>query len=287
MASHSTDTAPDKTALRRRLAELAYRRHEAADLAEAALLIAAEAYPHLDMRAALAEIERMAGLARARLHGKRQPSPTETAFLLTRLLYEEEGFRGNATAYHDARNSYLNAVLERRLGIPITLAIVYLEVARRAGIQARGIGFPGHFLVKHLGPPDVLVDPFTGAVLTAEDCRRRLEATLGTGAHNLSDYLAAATPLDILVRVLRNLKQIHLEGEEPLQALAASERILMLLPDQPEELRDRGLAYEQLECFPEAASDLERSLQLAPDQPQADLLRRHVSGLLRRANRVN
>jgi regulator of sirC expression with transglutaminase-like and TPR domain len=133
----------------------------------------------------------------------------------------------------------------------------------------------------------VLVDPFNGHVLTPQDCEHRLEAALGPGNHVLADYLHPATPLDILVRMLRNLKRTFLEAEELDQALAASERILLLLPDQPEELRDRGLVFERLECFPEAAGDLERALELAPELPQADMLRRHLATLRERASRLN
>jgi regulator of sirC expression with transglutaminase-like and TPR domain len=287
MAGQHTDGGPGKATLRQRLADLARRTHEETDLGAAALLIAAEENPDADIAASLAELDRLAGLARGRLRERAGESPHDHAFALTALLYQDEGFQGNTTEYYDARNSDLNEVLRRRLGIPITLAVVYMEVARRAGIATRGVGFPGHFLVKHVGPPEVVVDPFTGAVLTEEDCRNRLETTLGPGTHSLASYLAAATPLDIVVRMLRNLKRIHLEAEAPLKALAASERILMLLPDQPEELRDRGLAYERLECFPEAVSDLERSLELAPDQPQAELLRKHVADLMQRAGRIN
>ncbi|HEX7929001.1 MAG TPA: tetratricopeptide repeat protein [bacterium] len=281
------EVGPGKMVLRQRLEQLARSTPEDADLGAAVLLIAAEENPDGDTTASLAELDRLAGLARDRLRKLASHSPHDHAFALTGLLYQDEGFGGNTTEYYDPRNSDLNQVLKRKLGIPITLAIVYMEVARRAGVPTRGVGFPGHFLVKHVGPPEVVVDPFTGAVLTEQDCRHRLEATLGPGAHALTQYLAAATPLDIVVRMLRNLKRIHLEAEAPLKALAASERLLMLLPDQPEELRDRSLAYERLECFPEAVSDLERSLELAPDQPQAALLRKHMADLTQRASRIN
>lgn len=287
MADRDFPPLQDKAALRRRLLDLAARPHAECDLAEAALIIAAESDPTLDFDGAMGEIERLADRARTRLHARDVRTPVEAAFVLSGLVYEDEGFQGNATDYYDPRNSYLHQVLKRRTGIPITLAIVYLEVARRAGVAARGVGFPGHFLVKHPGAPEAILDPFTGAVLTEEDCRTRLKTTLGDGQHDLAEHMAAATPLNILVRMLRNLKRIHMDGGQPMDALAACERILLLLPDQPEELRDRGLAYEQLDCFQEAASDFERSLNLAPNQPQAELLRTHIASLLERVARLN
>jgi regulator of sirC expression with transglutaminase-like and TPR domain len=273
-------------ALRRRLVDLAHRRHGETDLAEAALLIAAEAYPGLDIRRHLDRLDALAAEARAS-QSAAGSDPASQARWLTRFLYREQGFRGNAEHYYDPRNSYLNEVLERRTGIPITLAVVYIEVARRLGIPARGVGFPGHFLVKHPGAPEAIVDPFSGALLTARECEQRLETALGSGQRLTAEHLAPATPLDILVRVLRNLKRIHVEAEAWLDALAASERILLLLPDQPEELRERGLLLERLDCFDEAAADLERTLELAPEQPDAEALRAHALLLRVRADRLN
>jgi regulator of sirC expression with transglutaminase-like and TPR domain len=256
-------------------------------LDEAALWIAAEEYPTLDVRAYLARLDALASTASSRL----APvcSAAERAARLNHLLFVEVGFAGNRTDYYDPRNSYLSDVLDRKTGIPITLAVIYMEVARRLELDVRGISFPGHFLVKWVDDADereVVVDPFLGTTLRPEDCHARLAQASG-GALVLRPelHLRAASRREILVRMLANLKHVFVSRRDFGRALACCERILLLVPDAPLELRDRGLILEQLACFAAAASDLDRFLWLAPDDPGADAVRARRDALRARVGR--
>jgi regulator of sirC expression with transglutaminase-like and TPR domain len=256
---------------RARFAELAKLPDQQIDLATAALLIAAEAYPQLDIDTYLGRLDSLAQEGRSRLDAAR--TDEERVAALTRFLCVEKGFAGNQEDYYDRRNSFLNEVLDRRTGIPITLALVYTEVGRRLGLEIHGVGFPGHFLVKVESRPEIIVDPFFGTVLTESQCHQRLQEVRGKEAAFDRRYLRAATSREILVRMLNNLKHIHLDAKELEQALSCCERILLLTPDNAFELRDRGLLYLQLECYGAAGADLERFLQLAPDNEHADTIR--------------
>ena len=154
-----------------------------------------------------------------------------------------------------------------------------MEVARRIGLVVLGVGFPGHFLAKHPGSSELIIDPFFGQILSLRDCQQRLRAVLGEEATLEPVHLRAATPKEMLVRILRNLKQVYLQARELAPALACSERILLVEPDIRHELRDRGLLYEQLECYAAARADLERFLSMAPDDPSADAVRERLIGI--------
>jgi len=271
---------------RESFAELARLPDEKIDLARAALWIAAEEYPSLDVRAYLARLDALADAA-ARELGAGGPD-AERAERLLRFLVEEQGFVGNEQSYDDPRNSYLNEVLDRRTGIPITLSLVVVEVARRIGLPLRGVSFPGHFLVKLDGPPLRVFDPFLGRTLALSECRARLHAALGPDAtFDPERHLRAATPREILVRMLTNLKHLHLRARDFGRTLACSERILLLTPDSPTELRDRGLLFEQLECFAAAAGDLERFLEASPDDETAPAIRDRLRALRARRQRLH
>lgn len=256
---------------RARFAAAVQRPDAEIDLAEAALLIAAEAYADLDLDRYLATLDALADGARARVQAGR--SDEDRVRLLIDYLAREQRFAGNQEDYYDRRNSFLNEVLDRRTGIPITLALVYIEVARRAGIPVHGIGFPGHFLAKYCGATEIVFDPYFGQVLSEEQCARRLQAVLGEETRFDRAYLRRATPREIIVRMLRNLKQVFLQAREYEPALSCSERILLVEPELPPELRDRGLLYHQLECYSAAQADLERFLALAPDDDSAEVVR--------------
>lgn len=244
---------------------------EAIDLAEGALLIAAESYPDLDLDRYRATLDALGDGARARV----EAADTDAGRLraLIEFLAREQRFVGNQDDYYDRRNSFLNEVLDRRTGIPITLAVVYIEVARRAGLRVDGIGFPGHFLAKLRGEADIVFDPYFAQVLNEEQCARRLQAVMGHETVFDRSYLRRATSREILVRMLRNLKQVYLQAREYEPALACSERILLVQPELPQELRDRGMLYQQLECFAAAQADLERFLALAPNDDSAGVVR--------------
>ena len=249
----------------------------AIDLAEAALWIAAEAYPGLDVAYYLRELDALASAAAIELRGI--DGDAARVHQLVHFLSVAQRFRGNQDDYYDRRNSFLNEVLDRRTGIPITLALVYTEVARRLGLGLTGVGFPGHFLVKHPGPPELLIDPFSGRLLTPQECERRLQAVLGDEARLRSSHVAAAKPREILVRMLRNLKQIAVGARDLDAALSYTERILLVVPDLAEEVRDRGLLYAELECYAAARADLERFLVLAPNDPSAAAVRERLLAL--------
>lgn len=266
---------------RERFAKLAQRPAAELDLAEAALLVAAEEYPDLDITAYQGRLDALAAEAELRLAGAATDS--ERLSRLNDYVFRERGFTGNREHYDDPRNSFLNEVIDRRLGLPITLAIVYIEVGRRLHLPLCGVGFPGHFLAKLEGEPEVLVDAFFGRSVTRSECAQRLRAALGSDAELIPEqHLRAATPHEILVRLLTNLKQLYVRDADWLRALGCCDRILLLIPDAPSELRDRGLVYEQLECFAAAASDLERFLEIAPQAERTGPLRARLSALRRR-----
>jgi regulator of sirC expression with transglutaminase-like and TPR domain len=237
-------------------------------LAEAALWIAAEGRPEADVPAALGELDRLVESASAAVTGARRLS--EQVVRLNHFLFIEERFTGNREQYDDPRNSYLDVVLERRLGIPITLSVVYLDVARRLGLAAAGIGFPGHFLAKvSAAEGEIVVDPFYGSVLDEDDCAERLRQVAGADARLDPAMLESTTHAAILRRILGNLKHLHVSRSEFDAALRCSERILLISPDDPIERRDRGLIYRELECFGPALEDLDHFLTAVPDHPTA------------------
>ncbi len=258
------------TASLERFAELVTR--EQFSLAEACLLIAEDAYPRLDIAGAIARLDAIAATVRGRLAA--DAAPEQRVAALNHHLFAELRFAGNTDAYYDPRNSYLNEVLARRTGIPITLSVVYLEVGRRVGLALEGVPFPGHFLVRlRLRRGALLLDPFAGGEPRSEtELRTRLARVLPAGTAgrvDLGQYLEPATPREIVARVLRNLKGIYLKATDLTPALAVMHRLLLVVPEAAEELRDRGLVYAGLECFRPAAADLENYLRRRPDAADA------------------
>lgn len=256
----------------------------AGDLDRAALEIARLGHPDLDPTAALRALDDLADGLRPRL--ARGTSPAAAATLLARHLFEECGFRGNRADYYDPRNSFLNDVLERRLGIPISLGIVALEVGRRLGIALEGVGFPGHFLIRAAGASDgPLLDCFQGgAEVDHEELLARLRTLADhSGGPEFSQvpprFLEATAAPGILARMLRNLLRIYLEKREQAQALAAVDLLLVLTPRSAEDLRTRARLYEALECFASAAADLRRYLALAPQAGDATEVRKTLGRL--------
>ncbi len=263
---------------------------EDVSLAEGALWIAAGEYPELAVTGYLDRLQEMADRLRARL---RSDMPTaEKLFALNRYLFDELGFSGNSDNFYDPRNSYLNDVMERRLGIPITLAVVYIEVGRRIGIGLHGVSFPGHFLVKcSLRDGVVILDPYShGVSLSVDELQQRLRAA-GNAADVdealLAHLLSAASHKDILARMLRNLKGIYAKQSDWLRALSSSERLLALLPDAGEEYRDRGGIYLQLECFRAALGDFNSYLKHCPGAADAESMRSQIAGLEVKVARLN
>ncbi len=260
------------------------------DLAQAALVIARDEYPQLDVAAYLARIDALAATLRARLRADIVPS--ETLALYARYMFEELGFAGNSDDYYDPCNSYLNDVIERKLGIPITLSVLFIEVGKRLGLPLTGVSFPGHFLVKcSLRNGAVVLDPYAkGAILGIKDLQKRLRALSGgmeVAPEAVMRLLAAAQPVDILARILRNLRAIHIERGEKTRALTAASRVLDLCPKSAHDYRDRARLHEELDCFQAAVADFEAYLRLEPAAADAALVREKMAVLRQRASRLN
>ncbi len=261
---------------------------ERTDLARAALAIARIAYPDLDPAPYLRQLDDLAAAVRPRLYP--QASPEAAVSELAGYLFGECGFRGNQEEYYDPRNSYLNDVLERRTGIPITLSVVLIETGARLGLGIEGVGFPGHFLVRVAGSRGpLLLDPFYGGRPIGErELLARYRTFVGSDAPALPpDALATTGTPAILTRMLRNLLRAYLDQKDHALALAAADLLLVLVPDSADEVRVRGLLYEHLECFGAALGDFRRYLELAPEAPDAERIRERVARLVRIAAAVH
>jgi regulator of sirC expression with transglutaminase-like and TPR domain len=245
-------------------------------LAPAALTIARVEYPALDALPYLHRLERMGEAAAGRLERRTDARLDARIAVLNAYLYEELGFSGNRDRYDDPRNSFLNEVLDRRTGIPISLAVIYIEIGRRAGLELEGINFPGHFLVRALadgGADDLIIDPFhSGALLSEIDCRQLLRQHLGEESAYDRALLATATRQQIVVRMLVNLKRLYVRMRSFPQARFIANLLLAVDPSALSELRDRGLLAYHMEDFTAALRDLETYLRLLPraDMPPAE-----------------
>jgi regulator of sirC expression with transglutaminase-like and TPR domain len=210
------------------------------DLGRAALFIAGEAYPGLDILRYVAKLEAMAAAVRPGV------TTTDAPILkiehLNAYLFEERGFRGNTQEYYDPRNSFLNDVIDRRLGIPITLSVVYMEVGRRVGMPLQGVGMPGHFIMKYADPEeDIYIDPFNrGRILSHEACEELLHDVYGEPVPFQETFLAPVSKKQILSRILMNLKAIYIHTKDYLRALSVVERQLIIQPDTEQEVKDRA-----------------------------------------------
>jgi regulator of sirC expression with transglutaminase-like and TPR domain len=252
---------------------------DARSLAEGALWIAADAYPGLDVPHWLDRLDALGHRAAEQV----TPDLGVDAAALTvgRLLFEEEGFRGNAEDYYDPRNSFLNDVLDRRLGIPITLSVVYVAVAARAGLAAAGVGLPGHFVVRaERAGRHRLLDPFHGGrLLDRAECEALVAQVRPDPGPLDPRWLAPVTTRQVLVRMLNNLKAVYAALGDWARALAAADRILLLVPGALEELRDRGMLHARLGHTWAALRDWEAYLQRAPEAPDAGEVRDRLRAL--------
>ena len=253
-------------------------------LLEAAISVAQDEYPGLDPQGVLAQVDALAERLKRRV-------PADAVALqklrfLNRYFFQDLGFAGNVNDYYDPRNSYLHEVLGMRRGIPITLALLYIELATQIGLNARGVSFPGHFLVKlRAGKGEVVIDPLSGRSLSRGDLEERLmpyrraRGLTGDFEIPLGLFLQAAAPRDVIARLLRNLKEIHRSAENGPRLLAVCERLVVLLPQAWDERRDRGLARAALGLDEEAAADLTAYLEHQPDADDAPVLRQRLHGL--------
>lgn len=271
--------------IRREFSRLTSR--EPIPLARGALLIAKEEYPDLEIDRYLDKLEALARECEPLVN---QGSNTvEKIQLLSEFLFTQKGFEGNREYFSDPRNSFLNEVIERRLGIPITLSVIYIEVGRRIGLNLYGVSFPTHFLVKAVDQRgELVIDPFNGGpILTVDEIRARLTQIYGQPVELHPSLVKAVGTRHILARMLRNLKNIYAQRMDWNRALGALERILMLDPRSLEEILERAALYERLECFSAALEDFQSFLTLAPEHPAADSAREAVMRLTKQVARIN
>jgi len=253
-------------------------------LLEAAVSVAQDEFPRLDPQGVLSQVDALADRLKRRV-------PADAVVLqklrfLNRYFFQDLGFAGNVNNYYDPRNSYLHEVLAMRRGIPITLALIYIELATQVGISARGVSFPGHFLVKlRAGKGEVIIDPLTGQSLSRADLEERLmpfrrsRGLTGDFEVPLGLFLQAATPRETLARLLRNLKEIHRSAEDWPRLLAVCDRLVVLLPQAWDERRDRGLVRAELGQDDAAAQDIVEYLNQLPQADDAGALRQRLRDL--------
>jgi regulator of sirC expression with transglutaminase-like and TPR domain len=258
-------------------------------LLEAAAALAQDEYPELDVQQVLGDVDQL--LARIKRRIPADAAPLQRLRMLNQFFFRELSFGGNVNDYYDPDNSYLNAVLRTRRGIPISLAVIWVELAQGLGLNARGVSFPGHFMVKvNLPKGQVVIDPFNGQSLSREELAERLEPyKRRSGLVDEFDvpmglYLQAAMPREIIGRMLRNLKEIHRTQEDWVRLIAVQDRLIALLPDAWGEYRDRGLAHAEQGNTTRAVADLETYLTHAEEGLDLDVLADRVAALRRAAN---
>lgn len=251
------------------------------DLVRIALEIARDAYPGLDPEPYLARIDALA--ARVRDRSAAIDRPRLLLGQINWVLFVEEGYQGNTEHYHDPHNSYLNEVMDRKTGIPISLSLLYWRVAERAGLSVGGVNLPAHFLLRvGQGDGTVFVDPFhSGQILDGNGCRRLVAKLLGPEVAVTDAQLSACSPLEVVARMLRNLKAIHFQQQDYPSALPIQQRLAALQAGDPLEQRDLGLLYLRIDRPADAIGPLEAYLKMANDDSETD----HLRTLLKAARR--
>ena len=258
-------------------------------LLEAAISLAHDEYPELDVQQAMGEVDQM--LARLKRRIPVDAPPMHRLRVLNQFFFNSLGFGGNVNNYYDPDNSYINQVLRTRRGIPISLAVVWLELAQSLGLSARGVAFPGHFMVKvNLPKGQVVINPFDGASLSRDELAERLEpfrrksGLVDEFEVPLGLYLQATPPRAIIARMLRNLKEIYKSQKDWPRLIAVQDRLIILLPQAWEEHRDRGLAHAELGHNSQAVIDLETYLVNAEESMDIDALADKVQKLRRKVS---
>lgn len=264
---------------RQTFAELASLEESLFPLDRVALAIALEEYPDLEIEKYTRLLDVLASRVEVLVGGDRTPLVVIEA--INEVLFVQEGLRGNTEDYYDPRNSFLHYVLDSKLGIPISLSVIYMEVARRIAFDIRGVGFPSHFIVKYPLPGhDILIDPFNqGRMISHDDCQELLDRVYGGTVQMQPTFLQAMDRKAIASRMLYNLKGIYYQKEQNAKALAVVERILMLNPGVLSEIRDRGLLYMQTSLFSKALSDLEFYLSHSPAPEDRGSVEGHIRTL--------
>lgn len=248
------------------------------DLALGALLIAATDDPNVDIESDLSNLDRMAGAARSRMPAG--ATALQELNAITDLLFGVIGFDGNRDDYYDPGNSYLNHVLATRRGIPVTLSLLCIEVGRRAGVPLLGIGMPGHFLIRHRDEENFFVDAFNGGLLLSQDeCGALLRQSAGDRVRLEAHHLNPVTSREILARILRNLKAIYWDREEFDRCITAIGALMAVLPDRPEEQRDRGVVHLKAGNHRESAHDFAAYIEAAPNAEDVETVRNALARL--------
>lgn len=255
---------PEPPSLQTQLVRIARSPDHLIDPTLGSLVIAAAEQPGFDPASVQRLLEGWGGELRERLGGV--DSDLEQLDLLRRFLFEEKELTGDVEGYQDVDNCFLNRVLERKKGIPLTLSLIVLDLARRTGIPLEGVGFPGHFLVRHGRHPDIVMDPFHGGrLLTLQDCATLLEKISRGQIPFSRDLLRPCNPRQILLRLLNNLRGVYLAQRRIDRALEVTERILVLYPETPTFLRDRGILRLKTGRYPEGVRDVQAYLEAEPD----------------------
>ena len=281
----SESGSPGSPGFREEFARMMTRPEEDLDLGRAALLVAGEEYPGLNVDQHLRRLDAFAAAVLER--APESLPPEELARLLGRYLFEEQGFQGNSADYYNPDNSYFNRVLDTHTGIPITLSLLFLEVARRVGLRCNGVGMPGHFLVGLEGA-QVYFDPFNGgAALTAADCRRLAEGLFGPRMAWRDEYLAPCTKYEFLFRLLNNLKAVYERAGAPGKAAGVIQRMIMVNPQATGLRKDLAEMQYQLQQYRAAVASLESYLRETPDAPDAAQVKSWIESIRFTLNRLN
>ena len=258
------------------LSEMAESPDAEIDLGRGALLIAATEYPDLDVNRELARLDLLAEGAAGRLAG--EDDPLFCVNTISEYLFDELEFQGNRDNYYDPQNSYLNDVIELRRGIPITLSLVYMEVAKRLNVPVQGIGMPGHFLVCHRDIPDLFIDPFhRGILLSTDECAERHYQINNSGVAWDPAFLSPTGNLEILARIIRNLKVIYLRRSDYARTLTMINSVIAIAPEYTDEIRHRGVVNYRLGNYADALDDLNGYLSINPYATDVNVVRRLVS----------
>lgn len=252
------------------------------DLVRSALTIARTEYPDLNIETYARQVDELARLAESRIN--EVGDVKETVSALNYALFQHAGLRGNKEDYYNPSNSFLNDVLDHGLGIPITLALIYMEVGRRLGFPLFGVGMPGHFLLKHydIDGHETLIDCFNGGdILSAQDCQRRLDEIYSGQMTLRPEFLFAVSRRQMLTRILNNLKTVYLSSRNFRKALPMVDLVLVIYPRSPEDMKQRALLRYSLGQSKNAADDLEEYLRMSPDASDADEIRQTALSIRR------
>ncbi|MBI1909635.1 MAG: transglutaminase family protein [Deltaproteobacteria bacterium] len=263
----------------KRFSDIAHLPEEEIELAEAALLVAKEQYPDLDVSSYLTKLDEMG--ERARLRVGQVVGGRQIIEGLNNYLFKEEGFHGNVEDYYSPTNSFLNDVLDHRTGIPITLSVIYIETGRRAGIPLQGVAFPGHFLVKYSNEgEEIVLDPFhQGRILSEKDCSEQLRRMFGEKLRFDKKLFRAATKKEVLTRMLTNLKAIYTTRKDFEKALRMISHIVSLNPKASQEIKERGILYTQIGCYQQAIEDFKNYLVCEPGAVDREIIEQYMREL--------